>query len=201
LAELNGDPAWREKLIKNWARDSSAEKSLFDSLTRRIAGQAAAEAPAQMPADPQEAGLIKDTTPPDDPSAYRVRYVDPPEAPGVAETAKQAQGWLHDAGVPLQVGEDIIAEAVKEIPQLRNLPEAERDKHVHSSWQQIERILGQNSDAYLDAADRLLNRLERQRPGLKTFLSSSGLIDSPTFIFRLASHAVALERRQQRARR
>jgi hypothetical protein len=30
LSELNSDRAWRANLIKNWARDSSAEKTLFD---------------------------------------------------------------------------------------------------------------------------------------------------------------------------
>jgi len=195
LSELSHDKEWGARRLA--ARPGSAEINLEDALTRRAAGMSAAE-PAPAPLSEQEASIVASTTSPEKPADYRMAYVDRPDTPGVAETAENVRGWLHAAGVPLQAGEGLIADAARIVPQIRALSADARAARFEENQRAIEKILGPNYDAHLAAADRLLDRIERTRPGVRAWLQNEGLIGEPRIVVALVQQALAFELREKR---
>jgi len=194
LSELTHDKEWGARFMAS--KPGSVERNLFDALTRKAADMPAAE-PAAVPMGEQERSIAEQTTPPEKPGDYRITYVDHPDTPGVPETAENVRAWLHAANFAQKAGQDLIADIAREVPKLRAMSPEARELRSEANERAIERILGPNYEAHLEAGARLLDRIERARPGVRAWLQNEGLINEPRIVVALVQHALALELREK----
>jgi hypothetical protein len=118
-----------------------------------------------------------------DPTSY---YVPRPEGASDEDAASfdaQARGWLAAAGLDSRQGTDVakaVAEAAR-TPFDRDGAEAA----LRAAWRD-------DYQPRVDAARRLVQHIEQQRPGLVDFLNRTGLGDHPHVISQLSNIAARM---------
>jgi hypothetical protein len=135
--------------------------------------------------------------PPADPAAYRIeigRNLTPDE---VTE-AQSVQGWLHEAQIPLGVGNAAIETALRDGNRFAAMSDDEMALQIAEVKNSLEQLWGADTNRRLGLARQLVNEIDARHGGkVREFLTNTRIGNSGPLIVALAT---AAERRYGRTR-
>jgi hypothetical protein len=180
LAEMKSGAGDQSLWLRHHAGDVKA--------VEQVRGIYAAAFTDGRPMTPEERQALDTFGAPADPSVYEINYA---LGRALNEDEQAADGnfrhWLHSAGVSKSKGEFLAEVAQKEAPRFAAMSPEQRAAHGEQVLQQIMRL--PDGAAKLEAAVRLVDEIERVRPGLKAWLEHTGLGNSYELVATLAQHA------------
>ena len=114
---------------------------------------------------------------------YRINYSDPgqdpqPMTPQLKEFDQAARGWLAGAGFERNLGNSLVNAIAKTAQTTKGFSDAQLDDFGTREFAKLERVYGVALDEKLRSAGRMVEVLEKTKPGLKNLLRSNGIGDS-----------------------
>ncbi len=126
------------------------------------------------------------------PEEYLIRYDVPdgqPLSPEMMQFDSTARGWLSDAGFARGNGNSLVNAIAKTAQHTQRMTEAELDTYSAAEYAKLERVYGTHLEEKLQAAARMIDDLDRQRPGLKNLLRAKGIGDAAEVVNAILLHA------------
>jgi hypothetical protein len=167
----------KEDLAKGKITQAQADK-IFDDLNVS-AGQRVT--PADQRTDDQR--LIEEHFPAARESNYTISYYPPGQAPPVlpkevAALDTNVRGWLAGAEFPRDHGNSLVSAVSKVLERTHAMNADQLDQYGADEYVKLQRVYGEALEEKLSAAGRMIEALEKTRPGLKQFLKTRGVGDS-----------------------
>jgi hypothetical protein len=175
---LTGDlsPAQAEQMI-GWIRDDLAKGKLSPEKAAAAFDQLQAT-PEQRAGDTRSDAekQIDRAYPPAKPEDYLIRWKEPGDPTPMTEQDRQgdalARNWLADAGFPRELGNSLVNTITKVSRETKGMSAAQVDAYRAAELAKLQKVHGAKMQERLDAADDMIEELERQRPGLTNYLGS-----------------------------
>lgn len=126
------------------------------------------------------------------PEEYLIRYGLPdgqPLSPEMKQFDSTARGWLSDAGFARSNGNSLINAITKTVQQTQRMTEAELDTFSAAEYAKLERVYGAHLEEKLQAAAKMIDDLDRRRPGLRHLLRAKGIGDAAEVVNAILLHA------------
>ncbi len=98
-----------------------------------------------------------------------------------------ARGWMADAGLSREQGTSLVATMSKMIQQTHPLSANEREAYKDAENAKLEKLFGDTWEDQMRPARRMIDELDRKRPGLKDFVRAHG--DNALFVTQLIQAA------------
>ncbi len=115
--------------------------------------------------------------PPSDPLDYEIRHSQPLDDTGRGLDG-QLRNWLQEAGFPRNDGSIVAQSLVDDAARLADASPSEIDAYSDRSRRQLERLWGAQYEANWALVRRLVEDIERVRPGLRTWFETVPAIGS-----------------------
>lgn len=103
---------------------------------------------------------------------------------------------MADAGLSREQGNSLVATMSKMIQQTHPLSANEREAYKDAENEKLEKLFGDKWHDELRPAARMIDELDRKRPGLKEFVRAHG--DNALFIMQLVQAARIYDKRKGR---
>ena len=134
-------------------------------------------------------------------SDYIIQYYTPGTAPAVLPQEVRtfdanARGWMADAGLSREQGNSLVATMSKMIQHTHPLSTNEREAYKDAENAKLEQLFGDKLQNELRPAARMIDELDRKRPGLKDFVRAHG--DNALFVTQLIQAAHIYDKRKGR---
>jgi hypothetical protein len=79
---------------------------------------------------------------------------------------------------PADLGNSLVTEIERTVQQTKNLTENELEDYGNREYEKLQKAHGDKLDERLQQAGRMIEALEKTKPGLKNLLRSKGIGDS-----------------------
>lgn len=171
-----------------------------DLASGKLTPEAAAKAFDELGATPEqrapdnrteEQKLVDAHFPPGRPGQYSIPLYLPGEDPAAItnetrEGVAKAHQWLSAAGASVEQGNSIVASIVQALQRTASMSSTAREADKDQENEKIFKIYGglDQRDAALKPAQRMIDELDRQIPGVKEFVKKHG--DNWLFVTQLA---------------
>lgn len=116
--------------------------------------------------------------PPAKPSDYVIHYGGAPMTPELKQFDQSARTWLAGAEFDRSLGNSLVSAIEKVSRQTQHMTAEQIESYALVEFQKLERIYGSKLDEKLRVAGKMVQELEKIRPGVNALLKSNGIGDS-----------------------
>ena len=194
-------PAEAAQIVRDIREDVEKGRITPDEATRRFDSLGAT--PEQRAPDTRsdEVKQLDRDFPPAKESDYIIQYYTPGQAPAVLPKEVQTadanlRGWMADAGLSREQGNSLVTTMSKMIQHTHPLSANEREAYKDAENAKLAKLFGDTWDDQLKPAARMIDELDRKRPGLKDFVRAHG--DNALFVTQLIQAARIYDKRKGR---
>jgi hypothetical protein len=102
----------------------------------------------------------------------------PQMTPELKQFDTSARSWLNQAEFPASIGNSLITTITKVAQQTKHLSADQLESYGLLQYERLERVYGAELEDKLNAAGRMVEQLEKAKPGVKNLLRARGLGDN-----------------------
>ena len=150
-------------------------------LTREQANQMLANdgvGPLADPTDPNSPDAIVDQQfPPAEPHQFRlpeIKFDDDPTGETAERVGVLARHWMAEARFTRELGNFVLEEAERTSRQWQKMSPQQQNAYKNEQYSYLQKAYGKNTQAKLNRAIALVNRIDAKIPGLKAMLDHTG---------------------------
>jgi hypothetical protein len=121
-------------------------------------------------AQPEEYDAVRLSEPGEDPTPQHV------------QAGTLIRTWMSESGLPREHGNALFKAADEVARQTAHYTENQLAEYGHREYAKLQHLHGDQLEAKLRAAGRMIHRIEESKPGLKALLKQLGLGDSARIV-------------------
>jgi hypothetical protein len=165
--------------MRQWTREDLQAGKITAEAAERAFADLGTTLQDQMKPDSrnEEVKVLDAAFPPAKPNDYIINW-GLPASPELKAADESARTWLSSAGFDQQLGNSLVNTIEQVARQTKNMTDQQLEKFKDTEWERLRQVYGKELESRLSEAGRMVEEIERQRPGLKNMLQSKGLGDS-----------------------